>query len=224
LDEFDTKTGQKICPFISRDFYTQTSASYGIQKTDAVEIALNMTDNEYCESIEEAVFEKVEEDIIYSNLDYIDTDTAHIGSEGIDELEVTEHKLLSAKRIDRDANIVTYEFRFQVTAEGTSYEYWGRDDDTREIIRSYGTDHVFEGVIVVQVMREAYIYLDFEDDNSFESVEIISGDLKEKSFKERWPDDEPEHDEFGNCPDCGCPLNTENDAGNGFCIFCAADH
>jgi hypothetical protein len=187
MDEF-TKTGQKIQPFISRDFYTEVSAAYGIHKTDAVELALNMTDDDYCKKIEDAVFDKVEGDFVYSNVDYIDTASAHIGTEGIDELEVTEHEFLSAERVDRDGNIVTYEFRFMVTAEGTSYDYWGRDDETREVIRSYGTCHVFKGEVIVEITREAYIYLDFEDDDSFESVQIISGDLKEISFYERWPD------------------------------------
>jgi hypothetical protein len=29
---------------------------------------------------------------------------------------------------------------------------------------------------------------------------------------------------YGNCPDCGAPLNDDNVGGNGFCINCAENH
>ena len=29
---------------------------------------------------------------------------------------------------------------------------------------------------------------------------------------------------YGNCPDCGTPLDDDNVGGNGFCINCAPDH
>ena len=65
-----------------------------------------------------------------------------------------------------------YEFTFDVTVEGTSYDYLGRDDDTKEVIRSEGKSHVFEGQITIQVEREAEVFYDFEDDNSYENVSI----------------------------------------------------
>ena len=138
-------------------------------------------------------------------------------------MELTDHVLISAERIDRTNDEVIYHFKYQVTAEGTSYEYWGRDDDTKEVVRSYGTDHVFEGIIIVEVIREADIYLDFEDDSGFENAVIFSGELEEMEYEERWPD-EPEPGELGFCSDCGCPLNVDNDGGNGFCFRCAPEH
>ena len=181
IDEF-SKTGQSLQPFISRDFYSEIAAAYHVEKTDAVELALRMTDADYCEVVADEVFDKIVGDLIYSNTDYIDEFTAHIGSEGIDELEITDHEFLSAERIDREDDVVTYNFTFHVTAEGTSYEYWGRDDETKEVILSCGTDHVFEGIVVVEVTREADIYVDFEDDLGFETAEIISGALEEVKF------------------------------------------
>ena len=108
----------------------------------------------------------------------------------------------------------------RVTREGTSFEYWGRDEDTRDVIRSDGRDHVFKGTIVVQVQREAEVFLDFEDDNSFETALIIDGSLEEMEYTDR---PEPPG-ELGYCPDCGAPLNVENDGGNGFCVNCAWNH
>ena len=223
LAEF-SKTGHLLQPFISLDFYNEIANAYDVEKTDAVELALRMTDADYCISISEEVFEKIEGSIIYSNTDYIDVSSSHVGSEGIDELEITDHALISAERIDREDDIVTYHFKFEVTAEGTSYEYWGRDDDTKEVIRSYGTDHIFKGMIVVEVTREANIYLDFEDYNGFETARILSGTLEEVKYQEQWDEsDEVEPGELGVCPICNCPLNFDNEAG-GFCTNCAIDH
>lgn len=222
LDEF-AKTGQQLLSFVSKDFYNAVAIGYGIEETDAVEIALRMTDADYCISIADEVFESIEGFLTYSNTDYIDVLSSHIGSEGIDELELTDHVLISAERVDRNNDEITYHFKYQVMAKGTSYEYWGRDDDTKEVIRSYGTDHVFEGIIIVEVIREADIYLDFEVDSGFEKAVIFSGELEEIEYEELWPY-EPEPGELGFCPDCGCPLNVDNDGGNGFCFRCAPEH
>lgn len=220
IDEF-AKTEQQLSPFISRDFYNEIAAAFDIEKTDAVEIALCMTDSDYCMKIADKVFGEIEHRLIYNITDYVSS--SHIGSEGIDELEYIDHEFLSAERVDRDCDIVTYHFQFQVTAEGTSYEYWGRDDDTREVFRSYGTDHVFEGIITIEVTRETDIYLDFEDDSDFETAEIVCSDLEETEYNERWEEEISEPGELGFCPECSCPLNVENDVG-GFCVKCAPNH
>ena len=46
-----------------------------------------MTDNDYCVKIANSVFESVEEELIYNATEYIDEESANIGSEGIDEFE-----------------------------------------------------------------------------------------------------------------------------------------
>lgn len=224
ISEF-SKTGQKIEPLVSHEFYNEISTAYGIEKPDLVELALRMTDEDYCNKIADRVFDYIVDSLTYSGTAYIDDSTAHIGSEGIDELEITDYNFISAERVERDDDIVTYNFIYKVTAEGTSYEYWGRDEDTREVIRSDGTEHVFEGIVVLEVRRAADIYLDFESDKSFDEVEIVDGDLKETEYRENWEIDVPvpEPGECGYCPDCGCPLSVENDAG-GFCYKCMINH
>lgn len=219
IEEFE-KTGQQIVPMTSQDFFSDISESYDIEKNDAIEIALRMTDNEYCIKIAESIFESVEEELKYNAIDYIDEESANIGSEGIDEFEIIESEFVRAERVYRDDSTVIYEFIYNVTIEGTSYEYWGRDEDTREIIHSDGRDHVFEGQIIVQVEREAEVFYDFEDDNSYETTVISEGKLEQTYFSDR---PEPPG-ELGYCPACGNPLNIENDGGNGGCIKCALDH
>ena len=223
LAEF-SKTGQAVIPMTCMEFLADVAESHNITKTDAVEIALRMTDSDYCIKIEDKVFDEASEELLYDAIKYINTKTANIGTEGIDEFEITDHEFITAHRVNRNNDTVIYEFTYKVTLEGTSYDYWGRDEDTREVIRSDGRDHVFEGEIVVEVRREAEPFYDFEDDDSFETAIIIRGKLEETEFYDRQENDFEPPGELGYCPDCGCPLNIENDGGNGFCIKCAPDH
>lgn len=220
IDEFE-KTGQHIVPYRAQDFFNEVSTAYGVEKTDVVEIALRMTDEDYCIKVAEEVFDEVSGELAYNAINYIpESSTGNIGSEGIDEFEITDYEFIEAERVDRNDNMVVYEFSYKVTLAGTSFEYWGRDEDTRDVIRSDGRDHVFEGTITVQVRREAEIFLDFEDDNSFETATIVDGCLEETEYTAH-PDPPGE---LGYCPDCGMPLNIDNDGGNGFCINCAWNH
>lgn len=204
LEEF-SKTGQTIIPMTCMEFLADVAESYNITKTDAVEIALRMTDNDYCFKIEDKVFDEAAEELFYDAIKYINTETAHIGTEGIDEFEITDHEFIIAHRLERNDDTVIYEFIYKVTLEGTSYDYWGRDDDTREVIRSDGREHIFEGEIVVEVRREAEAFYDFEDDDSFETAIIIRGMLEETDYYDRQENDIEPPGELGYCPDCGCP-------------------
>lgn len=222
--EFE-KTGRTIIACESQDFYTAVSDDYGIEKTDAVELALNMTDSDYCDNIKDEVFESISDYLSYNGTDYIDTENAHIGTEGIDEFEVVSWDFISSERIRRDDDTVKYHFKYNVELRGTSYDYWGRDDDTKEVILSYGTNHLFSGSITVEREREANIFIDFEDSNSFDTAKIVAGKLQEISYEENFSDPEFErYGRYGNCPDCGTPLDDDNVGGNGFCINCAPNH
>lgn len=216
-----SKTKQIIEPMMSQTFFDEVSKAYDVQQTDSIEMALQMTDEDYCNKIAEEVFDKIYSHLEYYATNYIIDDT-HIGSEGIEEFEILDHTFINAERVERYNDNVIYEFNYSVEISGTSYEYWGRDDDTKEVITSPGIDHIFEGSIKVRVEREAEPFLDFEGDNCFEDAEIIDGDLCEIEFYDRM--DTPEPGEFGYCPDCGEPLNFDNNGGSGFCTNCAPNH
>lgn len=49
IEEFEI-TGQHIVPYSVQNFFSEVSTVYGIEKTDAVEIALRMTDEDYYET------------------------------------------------------------------------------------------------------------------------------------------------------------------------------
>ena len=224
------KTGRSIIAFESQEFYTAISDEYGVKKTDPVELALRMTDNDYCANIRDEVFESIENDLVYHGTDYIDTQNSHIGTEGIDEFEIDSWEFESSERSCRSADKVTYLFKYHVELLGTSYDYWGRDDDTKEAILSYGTNHRFSGTITVEVEREADIFIDFEDSNFFDESRIIKSSLVETDYTDLFYEDmldnsgTPKCGIYGNCPDCGEPLGDKNVGGGGFCINCTENH
>lgn len=148
LKEFKQKTKQEIRRIDSKDLYNLVAERFGITKSDVVEYALNYTDDLYCEKISDRVFEKVEDSIIYSDTDLIN-DTANIGSLGFsdDGLQVLEWNYVSGIQTNREDDLVCYELIYEIKVAGYSSEYWGRDDDTKEVIPSPYSYHEFEGQI-----------------------------------------------------------------------------
>ena len=214
--EFQQKTCCQIQALSSQDFYTAISSDFNIEQTDSVEIALRMTDNDYYKKVAEQEKKKIEEELMYNGIKYIDeSSTHHIGTEGIDEFVITEHCFNTAYQIERTDFTVIYEFVFSVTLEGRSYDYWGRDDDTHEVIISDGRDHIFQGELVVQVERETGAFIDFTDDESFMMAFIAYSNLIEADYYD------VEKIVANYCPDCSRPLTPANDVG-GMCADCAA--
>lgn len=221
INEFK-KTGRNIIAFESQEFYTAISDEYGVKQSDTVELALRMTDDDYCTYIRDDVFESIENDLVYHGTDYIDIQNSHVGTEGIDEYEIDSWEFESSERSSRDADKVIYLFKYHVNLLGSSYDYWGRDDDTKEIILGNETNHIFSGTITIEVEREANIFIDFEDSNDFYDSRIVESNIKETFYENVF--DTSVYGEYGNCPDCGVPLDDENAGGNGFCIDCAENH
>lgn len=194
--EFEGETNQKIYPYSSVKFYSKVSEDFGIEKTDAIEIALKLTDSDYISRIQEKVFDSIFDAIIWRGEEFIDSYESHIGTEGIDDLEIVDYDFIKAYRIGRDGSEIIYQFEYSVETEGISYDYWGRDDDTKEIILSPGTYHRFNGTVLVDVKREIDTFIDYGKDSDFESAEIVSGDFEEIEHKDLFDDDSSEFDEF----------------------------
>jgi len=239
FDEF-RKTKQNIYPFVSNDFYEKIAEDYGIEKPDLVQYALAITDEDYCERISEDVFYSIETKLIYSGTDYINEDTAHIGDLGIDEFEIEDWSFVSGEQVDRDEDEVKYILQYEIQLSGDSHSYSGRDDDTKEIIESPPSHHVFDGIIEIQVIRKADILLDFESECSYEETELISGSLEETEYQpymdelEDFDEDDVDveikvgeetfiinkkKDAYTTCSICGKPLSMLNDSG-GICYEC----
>lgn len=106
-----------------------------------------------------------------------------------------------------------------------SYDYWGRDEDTKEVVTSPAYQHGVVGEVTISVVRTVDMLLDFEDSSEFDSVEIISSDFEERYYRSCFEDDYDDiPNAYGMCPDCAKKINVENDGGNGFCADCAPNH
>ncbi len=203
--------------FMSKEFFEALSESYGIDQPDAIDIAMSLTDSEYIASIQESVFDKVVYCLLYSGSDYIDEDN-HIGTEGVDEWELRSSEYKNYEMVERVGDLVTYRITYEVELYGTSYDYWGRDDDTKEIIKSPDIHHLVKGAINVTVKRTVDMMMDFSENTEFDDCEIKTGILKEIEYEVT-----DEDDCYDICPRCGDPINFDNDAGNGFCISCTRE-
>lgn len=222
--EFENETGKKICALNALDFYNIVSTEYEIPKADAVEIALRITDDAYIEQIHEAVFESIADSLSISGERYLDTYT-NSGVIGIEELEIDTFSFLKAEQTHRNNDMITYIFEYYVEVDATSFDYWGKDNETKEILVGPHATHSFEGNISVEVTRQADMYLDFESDKGFESTLIVEGHLNENNFQHIFEEmTEEVEDAYNTCPDCGKKINYLNDGGNGFCIACAHNH
>ena len=48
----------------------------------------------------------------------------------LDVYKRQEYEFISAEQVDRDNDTITYVFTFRIEADATSFDYWGRDDET----------------------------------------------------------------------------------------------
>lgn len=215
----------EIIPFVSVDFFEAVANSLKIDKTDAVEQALKLTQEDYIQSIEYSAFDAILVDLQYSGTNYVDTNVlTQIGSEGIGEWEIESYTLDGYEIIQREEECIIYDLIYNVEMSGYSYDYWGRDDDTREVVLSPPFKHEISGTVVVRVVRKANVFMDFESDE-FEEAEIFSTEFDEIYFKSAYADPEGyDLESYTVCPDCNTPISHINDGGNGFCIDCALNH
>ncbi len=228
VEEFEKETGQKILAYNLVDFLSIISDEYSIEQVDIVKLALDMTDKNYIERISSVIEQNIFEELEVKLENNIDSNILkHIGSEGIDSgsIEINSLDFKSGKQLDRYEDNVIYELIYNTEVSCISYDYWGRDDDSREIVTSPGNEHIFSGTIKVNIERTVDKFLYFEDDSTFDDIEFVDSKLIETWFKE-WFEDEyyDDNEYYTNCPDCGDGINHENDAGTGFCIKCSKDH
>lgn len=182
----------QITPFVSVDFYEAVSDSFNIEKTDVVDQALHLTNEYYIQSIEDSAFYSILSDLQYSGSSYVNGLT-QIGSEGIEEWEVSNYIFNSYEIVEREEERIIYDLTYDVEMSGYSYDYWGRDDDTREMITSPPFQHEVSGTVVVTVVRQANIFMDF-DSNEFEKAEILNADFEETYFSSPYDDELDEYD------------------------------
>lgn len=229
IDEFKKRTNYRdtngnrcelnIKGYTAKSFFEDYAKSKRIQIPDAIDYFLNMTDDDYIQSIEDSVFAKIFSQLSYSRDEYVDLKTLdHLGDFEIEDWDVESEEYVEYETC-RDNEYIYYYITYHVVMTTQSYDYWGRDDDTKEVIKSEPYDHEVTGDVIVEVKRRADYCLDTHD-YDFERVRIFEARFEQTGFRDN--NYVGEYDEFANtCPNCGCELTFENDAGNGFCKECS---
>lgn len=217
-NEFEKKTHNKIVAYTSSEFFDLISSEFSVEKSDEVDLALSQTTESFIEAIQFKAFEKVEDELIYSQEKYIDELNSHIGSEGISEFEIEDYELQEYQLTELNGDSIVYELLYNISLSATSCDYIGRDDDTREIITSPEHKHTFSGILALRVTRVLNDFADLLYEDEFDDAEILSCNLEETEFVSGYDEPEESFDDW--CPKCGCGITLNNDAGNGFCTEC----
>lgn len=209
IKEFSRKTTIKkgackdLIPLVGYDLYQAIAREFNIEAPDAISMILNATDEYFADDVQEKVFESIWSKIAYSGTSFLDENHSHIGSEGIDEWELDSFEFEDCKRISVDSNIAKYIISYFIELSGVSYEYWGRDDDTKEIITSPGRRHECSGRIEVLVTRALDTVINWNDDFEYQDAEIKEAFITEDAYE----DDLSEFDVY--CNECGKKLGYE---------------
>lgn len=222
VEEFKKISGNEIIALISNELYSIISAEYNIEISDTVNMALSQTIDEYISEIKELVFYKIQDDLEYYPEKYIDESTANIGTEGLENCEIEDYLLVNYSLVERNDTKMIYELSYQVSMSAESCNYVGRDDDTKEVLKSPPNKHKFEGEIKVQVVRTLDDFVDLLYYNTFEEWSVISSELEQTEFVDGYELEyyEPYEEGSNYCPKCGKPISYESDALNGFCYEC----
>lgn len=226
LDNGDPIKAEKhlnLVPFISEDFFKALSTSYDVEQPETIDYALTITSDAYISLIEDRVFDTIIDILAYSNDSFLKEETmTRFGSEGVEEWEIEDHEFVDYELIGRDGDKFYYNIKYKVIMSGDSYDYWGRDDDTKDVILSNAFHHTVEGVITVKVTRTVDLTMDFND-IEFDDCKIVEGEFEEMDYSEDGEEDFDDGYGQGVCPKCGKPLSFETDALNGFCIKCTKE-
>lgn len=181
-DEFQVRVGNDFLGIDSLTFLDAISEIYGIEKTSATICALEFTADKYIDSlIKDLIIYDNFDELLYSSEKFVDMDSLSASAtEGLEISDEIENAKFSHYEIGEFSDVsATYYLHYHLKVKATSYEYWGRDDDTKEIITSPGRVHILDGDVVLEVIREVDDYAIVDGDSTYQSARIVSGTLKE---------------------------------------------
>lgn len=136
------------------EFQKYASELYDLYEFE-VYVDLNRNDELFIDRIDYVISNYILEEIYNNPNDYLES--GDIGSEGIYDVDIsvcspTGQELIYTKLIEDGVSIV-YELEYEMEIYCISYEYWGEDEDTKEVIRSPKIEHTFKGCIIVSIER-----------------------------------------------------------------------
>lgn len=152
-----------------------------------VYVDLNRNDEFFIERVADRISDDIINKIYDNKYDYLESED--IGSEGIDYVDIEKCSLIGINKVYSNISngevCIIYELEYEIELYCDSYEYWGRDDDTKEIIKSPAIKHTFKGSVVVSIERiiqeedieSNHNYLD--EDEDYQGLEIIDSNIKQ---------------------------------------------
>ncbi len=182
VKEFADRVGTEFVGTNSRTFFDVISDIKHIDKPNALICALEFTTEKYIQELvdEEIIYDCVEY-LTFSYEDFVDMET--LTASATEGLDISED-ILEAEYVDYEIGEIVddeiiYYLIYRIKTTATSYEYWGRDDDTKDVVRSDGRIHKLAGEVVVEVKRKIDEDLILDGSSAYSDVRLISGDLKE---------------------------------------------
>lgn len=193
LDEFNEINKKTYINFMTMsEFQKYASEVYDLYEF-GVYVDLNRNDELFIDRIDWSISGYISEEIV--NNPYYYLDSADIGSEGIDDVEInvcssTGTQLIHSELIEDGVSIV-YELEYEVEIYCSSYEYCGKDEDTKEVVTS-PIKHTFEGNIIVSAERiikkkeveENRNYL--KENSEYNNIKIIENNIEQVSVDKEW--------------------------------------
>lgn len=199
-------------PNDSKSFITSNIST--LDKLDLI-VDLNRDDDEYinriCENVSNEITCKIEND---SSI-YIDLESDYIDDVVVENCYFNKIKDVYLDKDDMNYYI-SYELEYNVDVSCFSYDYWGRDDDTREVITSPPRSNFISGYIRILITRTVnkneIEYL--KEDKVYKIDGIVDCHLIPQCRNEQSP---------FNCSKCGMEYSSINQDAGGICINCCYD-
>ena len=196
----------------SKSFITSNIST--LDKLDLI-VDLNRDDDEYinriCENVSNEITCKIEND---SSI-YIDLESDYIDDVVVENCYFNKIKDVYLDKDDMNYYI-SYELEYNVDVSCFSYDYWGRDDDTREVITSPPRSNFISGYIRILITRTVnkneIEYL--KEDKVYKIDGIVDCHLIPQCRNEQSP---------FNCSKCGMEYSSINQDAGGICINCCYD-
>jgi rRNA-processing protein FCF1 len=143
VKEFEKRTNCKIMGVTSSELYSYLAWEHNMKIPDAIEWVLNNDYENYINGIIEAgltsdLLEKLPEAFTYEL-------TGYDGSELEFDEDYEKCELVSSQFDGYDDARAYYKLYFAFSVKAYSQEYWGRDDDTKEVILSPPRTHILNG-------------------------------------------------------------------------------
>ncbi|MRX73643.1 hypothetical protein GJU40_15985 [Bacillus lacus] len=250
ISEFNMQTSQQVIGVTSNELFATLAEIHHLEVPSTVEWILGYDVDNYIQNIVDwGITGEIMEELINSGDRFVDTSTLSNYDGSVFEIqdELLNDELISYEFEGYYDGVAEYNLKLIIKVEAISQQYWGRDDDTKDILLSDPTTHILEGEITIKVSRRIESYLEeFINDHSNGIIEIVSGALCEidsftadelciecgneigKYFSQN---DEPicercmvTNSKGEVCPSCGRKVSFENMGGQGFCRNCELEN